>query len=1235
MSPRHRVAPLLLLALSWIGLDASGADTPGSLPVDAAGRPLNLDFEAGDLRDWTARGDAFAGGPVEGDTVSARRPDQPPGQQGQFWVGTYEGKSDAATGTLTSRPFRVTQPFASFLIGGGFHPETRAEIVRRDSGKVVFRASGEQMSSTEASEVMKRVAADLTEHVGREVFVRVVDQHTGHWGHVNFDDFRLHATRPAVPPRREPPPADVIAHSGLSPEDAAKAMTVPPGFKVTLFAGEPDVIQPIALAIDDRGRLWVAEAYSYPHKVKPEDAKDRILIFEDADNDGKFDTRKVFADKLNLVSGLEVGYGGVWVGMAPQFLFIPDADGDDRPDGPPRVLLDGWGQDDTHEMLNSFAWGPDGWLYGCHGVFTHSRVGKPGTPDAERIPINAGTWRYHPKKDTFEVFAHGTSNPWGIDWDENGQMFITSCVIPHLYHMIPGGRYERQAGPHFNPYTYDDLKTIADHRHYIGGNPHAANGVSDSAGGGHAHAGALIYKGNSWPEEYRGSIFMNNIHGARLNRDTLAPKGSGFVGSHAPDFLKANDSWSQIVSLKAGPDGCVYMIDWYDKNQCHRTEDGAHDRTNGRIFKVSYGKPSPPREDLSRWSDRQIANYVSKEGTPEDWRLKHALRILAERGLKADRGSKGPGLENLPRRDLILWAFSEAVRVPRVAGGSLGGNPGAPAQVDKVPSFSPETMVKLRQEGKLHASVVVKLPAERRLHSLWGLHAAGAFGEEEVAKGLATDLPVLRAWTIRFAVEDRNPSPATLAKFADFAGTDPSPVVRLELAAALQRLPLEKRWDILERLYQHAEDAGDHNLPLMLWYAAEPLAEADTARALRLALASPIPPLPAFMVRRVGAIGTPGALAMLVEEGVEKAPTTAARLLALRGINEALKGRRQVAMPASWPATFAACLRDADAEIRSQATALAVTFGDPKALEALRVALADAKADRSRRAEALEALVKARDAGLPSLLRGLLDDRDLRGAAIRGLAGFDDAETPAALVRPYASLDPAERRDALNTLAARPAFARALLRAVAAGEIPRADLSADVVRQVRNLGDSSLATQVADAFGSVRETPAERVKEIAAMKALLATKPATPPDPGLGRAVFAKTCAQCHTLFGVGGKVGPELTGSNRADLGYVLENVFDPSALIGKDYLANIVATADGRVLTGILRAEDKDSITLVTANEELVLPKADVEDRRPSDQSMMPEGLWKALSEHEIRSLVAYLASPAQVPSPPETSK
>jgi putative membrane-bound dehydrogenase-like protein len=465
--------------------------------------------------------------------------------------------------------------------------------------------------------------------------------------------------------------------AGLDPKEAAAAMTAPTGFRVQLFAGEPDVKQPVAMALDDRGRLWVAEAYTYPKRAPEGKGTDRILIFEDADGDGSFDKRTVFADKLNLVSGLEVGFGGVWVGAAPYLLFLPDRDGDDKPDGPPEVLLDGWAYEDTHETLNTFIWGPDGWLYGCHGVFTHSNVGKPGAKNSERQKINAGIWRYHPTRHVFEIFAEGTSNPWGVDFNDRGHAFCTACVIPHLYHLIPGGRYQRQAGTHFNPHTYDDIKTIAKHRHWVGNQWNDADRAkSDSIGGGHAHAGAMIYLGGAWPAKYRDQLFMNNIHGARLNQDVLARKGSGYVGDAAPDFVFANDVWSQIINLRYGPDGQAYMIDWYDKNQCHHNDTNVHDRGNGRVFKIVYGEPKAVSVDLRSMTDTKL---VALQTHANDWYVRHARRVLQERAVsgKLDRKEVHAGLhrilaenEDAGRRLRALWAL-------HVTGGITGKRPGS------------------------------------------------------------------------------------------------------------------------------------------------------------------------------------------------------------------------------------------------------------------------------------------------------------------------------------------------------------------------------------------------------------------------------------------------------------------------------------------------------------------------------------------------------------------------------
>jgi putative membrane-bound dehydrogenase-like protein len=968
-----------------------------------------------------------------------------------------------------------------------------------------------------------------------------------------------------APPARPAPPADVFTHEGLSPTAAAKAMTVPGGFSVSLIAGEPDVVQPIAFTFDDRGRLWVAEAYSYPVRVADAAAKDRILIFEDRDGDGRFETRKVFADKLNLLSGIELGFGGVWVGAAPQFLFIPDCDGDDRPDGPPQVLLDGWGYQDTHETLNSFAWGPDGWLYGCHGVFTHSRVGKPGTPDAERVPINAGIWRYHPTRHVFEVFAHGTSNPWGIDWDEHGQAFLTACVIPHLYHVIQGGRYERQAGPHFNPYNYDDIKTIADHRHYLGANPHGGNGRSDQAGGGHAHAGAMIYQGGAWPEEYRGSLFMNNIHGARLNRDLLVPAGSGFVGRHAPDFLLANDRWSQIVSLKYGPDGQLVMIDWYDKNQCHDRNAAVHDRSNGRIFKVSYRGAKTVAIDLRTLPSADLAAMQLHRN---EWFVRHARRILQERGQ------------------------------------------------------DPETIRKLVDLTLKHQDPKI------RLRGLWTVHAVGGLGSQLAEASLQDADAHVRAWTIQLAGEESPLVPSWLTRLATLAQSDPSPIVRLSLAAALQRLPLAQRWEILGGLLEHGEDAGDHNVPLMDWFAAEPMAAEDPGRALELVTRARLPLVQGFLVRRIAALGTPEAIALLVDRLGKPGAGLPLRRAILRGLNEALKGRRQVAMPAAWPTVSRGLAELHDPEIQVQASTLALTFGDTVAQDRTRRRLSDRTLGLDQRRAALDALLRVHDPGLPPVLQALLSEPALRREALRGLAAYDDPGTAGLILELYPAFVPEERRDALNALAARSATAEALLEALADDRVPTRDLTAEIVRQIRNLKNPALDERLGKVWGTIRETTGERARIVAQFKAMLGRKPAERPDPTLGRAVFDRICQQCHTLFGTGGSVGPDLTGSNRADVDYILSNVLDPSALIGKDYQAHVIATVDGRVLTGLIRAEDRDAITLATANETIVIPRKEIEERRVSTESMMPEGLWTPLSEHEVRSLVAYLASPVQVP-------
>ena len=1173
------MTPLLLTLALVASADPAKTPPEGVLPVGADGRPLNLDFETGTLQDWTAEGTAFQGQPVKGDTVAPRRGDMKSEHQGQYWVGGYEKLGDKPTGTLTSVPFQVTHPWASFLVGGGPWPETCVEVV---AGKeVIFRASGQE------EENLKRVAVDLTKYQGKEIQVRIVDKHTGHWGHVNFDDFRFHSEKPAVPQRAAkgpPPKMDEYKYAGLPPKEAAAAMTVPEGFTVSLFAGEPDVHQPIGFCIDDRGRLWVAEAYVYPRR-KPFDGPllpeaerkngDRILIFEDTDGDGVFDKKTVFIEGLNLVSGIEVGFGGVWVGAAPYLLFIPAKD--DKPAGQPQILLDGWHYEDTHETLNAFTWGPDGWLYGCHGVFTHSRVGKPGTPDKDRTPINAGVWRYHPTRHVFEVFAHGTSNPWGLDYNEVGDWFIEACVIPHCYHIVQGGRYERQAGQHFNPYTYIDIKTIADHRHYVGATPHGGNERSDSAGGGHAHCGLMCYLGGAWPKEYKGTLFMGNIHGRRINVDIPVPKGSGYVAKHGKDFLLANDAWARFINFKYGPDGNVYVIDWYDKQACHRPEPEIWDRTNGRIYKVSYRGTKPVTGiDLQKCSDEELVKYQLADN---EWYARHARRILQER-YGEEQGRK--------RRN--EWKTVETALL-------------GIARTQKSPVL--------------------------RLRALWAAHVIGADRQYSAWAALSSDPSEhVRGWAIQLDFEGiMSRMPAAVPDSGVLK--DPSPIVRRYLASAMQRVQKAYSLQPLSRLVSNAEDGADPNLPFLYWYALEATVGQPRVRlddVLKSAAASKVPLLE-YAARRVGAVGPEAAAALAA--GLAEASTDEQRLAYLGGLRECQAGRKFDRPPRNWADVQRTILQSSNGDVRTQFLAVSAAFGDNTAFDKLVAILLYSRADPKHRMTALDSLRAAKDKGLPPALHQLiLSDDSMRAAAIRTLASFDDPVTPTVLLKVYPSLPPAEKRDAVNTLASRAKYGAALLDAIAAKRVPAADVPAETIRQLRALGDKALDAKIAAVWGSVRDTPADRKKLISDWSKKLTAPYRGPVDLAHGRAVYAKVCAQCHTLYGVGGKVGPDITGSNRADLAYLLENIFDPSAVIPKEYAATKLDLADGRTIIGIVKEETKQTLTVVTATETLTIPVGDIDKRTPSELSMMPDDLTKQATEVEIRALVAYLRNPNQTP-------
>jgi putative membrane-bound dehydrogenase-like protein len=958
----------------------------------------------------------------------------------------------------------------------------------------------------------------------------------------------------------------------LPPDQAAKEMKLPEGFRSTLFAAEPDVVQPISFTIDHRGRLWVAEAMNYGEWKAT--GKDRIVILEDTDGDGRADKRTVFYEGFNYITGIEVGFGGVWVMSPPCLYFVPDRDGDDKPDGPPEVVFDGFGyKESRHNLVNGFTWGPDGWLYGGHGRTSPSDVGKPGTPADKRIHCDGGVYRIHPTKRIFENFADGTTNPWGVDFDDYGACFVSNCVNPHLFHMIQGGHYEPWRNRPSSLYAYERLPTIADHLHYAGADLKAAIGSEDTLalGGGHAHCGTLVYLGGSFPAEYRNTVMMCNIHGHRVNRDILKRVGSGYVASHGKDFMLAADPWFMGVTLRTGPDGSVFVSDWSDTGECHTYKP---DTKTGRIFQLSYGKPDATRIDLAKKTDAEL---VALQASRNEWEVRTARRLLQERRTR-------PGWDPA--------AVHAALRT---------------------------------QLASTDASV------SQRLRALWALHVTLGLDVGRMFALLSDTSEYVRAWAIQLRCE-YVPDAETMAKFATMAKDDPSPVVRLYLASALQRLPANDAWPIAEGLLSHDADAKDANLPLMIWYGIEPLVAADPERALRLASAAKIPLVRRYVARRVvdDALAKKGKGSLAAWATVLGSANDAARKDLLLGARDGLRGRKAYPMPASWPAASAGLTQSTDAAVREAATSLALTFGDPSALADLKKLVQTRTASTAARSAALEALVEHRVPDFASVLHELLADAALRRVALRGLAAYSDPATPKLVIDLYPKLTADEKPEAVATLAGRADSALALLDAVDAKTIPRSEVSAYAARQMYALGDAKVSERLKAVWGEVRETPADKQKQFAKYKAQLTPNALKAADLKNGRLVFSKTCQSCHKLYGEGTAIGPDLTGSNRSDLDYLLANVIDPSAEVGRDYRMSVINTQSGRVITGIVVERSPARLIVQTATEKIIVPAEDVDSVKDLAMSLMPDGQLDALTKEQVRDLMAYLMAKQQVPLP-----
>ena len=940
-----------------------------------------------------------------------------------------------------------------------------------------------------------------------------------------------------------------------------------------VFASEPEVSQPVAMAVDARGRLWVAECYSFAEvAIKYDDAlRDQILIFEDTDGDGKADSRKVFAEGLQRLSSIEIGMGGVWAITHPNLIFIPDGNADDVPDGAPVIKLDGFeSQTNHHTMANGLRWGPDGWLYGRQGIQAVSAIGRPGIATKERAQTNGGIWRFHPQRNAVEVFCHGTTNPWGMDWNEYGEAFFINTVIGHLWHALPGAHYRRMHGEDIVPHVYETIEQHADHVHWDTKEPWDnwhKNGISDgtsAAGGGHAHTGLMFYSGDNWPDEWRGKLLTINFNGRRLNvEDVVRTDGSGYVGKHQPDIAFSADPWFRGIDLLYGPDGGVFIADWSDTGECHGN-DGIH-RSSGRIFKMTYGIPKTPViTDINLLEPTALVALLDHKNEHFARHARKRFQALAQAGTDLSD---------------VRQALQEKL------------------------SADDSTIGKLR--------------------ALWSLHASGGV-PVSILYGLLGDANEhLRVWAIRLLVDDITASdrfPELPAKLAVVAESEHNAAVRLALACALQRLPNAHRAAVARPLLRCKTDANDHNLPKMLWYGIQPLAESAPAVLAELGIGCEIPHLRTCIARRLTSRGADAATAMgaLLTHA---ARTPAVQLDVLTGIRAALEGERNAMPNSAWASADVQFRQSPDPQVRELARTLGAIFADPAALAATRLVALDASLPIEMRRDALRTSIASRIPGLRDLCVELLPVRDLTATAADGLALESDPALADLIIEHYPTLESADKNHVLSILVSRAEWASRLLTAVAEGKMQRSDISAFHARQLAGYHNQELNHQLNEVWGQFREPDTAKQNQIASWKARLTPEVLAKGDLDAGKVLFQGLCGACHVLNGLGGHLGPELTGSGRDNIDYLLSNIIDPNAAVAHAYQLVTIQMKDGRSLSGFVQSQNERILSIRTLAEEVSLLMPDVVKIEKSPLSLMPEGLLQACNETQVRDLIAYL--------------
>ncbi len=972
----------------------------------------------------------------------------------------------------------------------------------------------------------------------------------------------------------------------LAPEESSAHLVLPAGFEAKLFAAEPEIYKPICMTWDHRGRLWIAETTDYPNtKRRDGQGRDRITICEDTDGDGRADSFKVFAEGLNIPTSMLIADGGVIVLQAPDTLFLKDTDGDGRADLK-KVLFTGWGISDTHAGPSNLRWGLDNWVWGIVGYSAFR-----GTVGGEAVRFGQGLYRFKPDGSKLEFVRSTSNNSWGVGFSEEGLVFgSTANGCPSVYLPIPNRYYEAVRG-----WSAVKLESIA-----------AANSFYpitervrqvDYHGGFTAAAGHALYTARAYPAHYWNSTaFVAEPTGHLVATFTLDRNGSDVADYYGWNLLASDDEWTSPICAEVGPDGNVWVIDWYNYIVQHnptphgfKTGRGAayetpiRDKTHGRIYRLVY-KDAPVKGHAPLDPSNASSLVAALKDDNQFWRM-HAQRLLVER----------KQTDVVP--ELIKLVGDTSVD-------SIGLNPGAihalgtlhglgaidsshPAAVDAaIAALShPSAGVRrnaiqvLPREARAAAAIVSAGvlsdgDAQVRLAAFLGLADQPATPEAAVAvvralRGGAVDGDV---WLPEAATAAAARNDAAFLKELSARGSKPAGP---ELIA------------IVSRVAEH-------------WARGGP---ADLAQGVLASLPGGEPAVNDAIIRGLARGWPKDKPARLDKSGEDALKRLAAEL--------APAARAQLVRLAGLWGNQAFDVLGAEIAGSLLAAAKNQSLAEPARLDAARQ-LVELRASEESVSRALLELINA--GGSPELAAGLLD----------AVAQSKAPTVGAALAETLTKLRPRERSRALRIMLGRADWSPALVDALERGQAAISELALDQKQALSTHPDRKIAERAKQLLAKGGGLPdPDRQKVLDRLTPLLKDGG----DSTRGKVVFQEQCAKCHRHGTTGGQVGPDLTGTSAVPRVELLTHILDPSRSVEGNFVQYTVATKDGRVINGLLSSETKTSVELIDAEaKRQVVLREDIDEMVVSKKSLMPEGFEKQVPTDDIKHLLAFLTQPVK---------